>query len=376
MKLLRNISFTFAILVSGYLQASIPLFKVFPQLEGKVAYQSLGDFPTALIPLENLSEKLGCTILCKRDDSTGPLQSNGSRLIGGNKVRKLEFVLGDAVQQGKKVVLTFGCAGSNHALATTCYAKKLGITTRALLGDQPTSWVVRRNLLLHAYYGTDLVHTTNRAEAALFHRGELRKQYGSEPYVIPLGASMPLGTLGYINAVFELQGQCDLEKIDAMYVPSGSFGTVVGLLIGLQLAGYHMKVRAIAVEPEPILQPIRELFEQTREFLVRLDKSFEAISWQDTQLEIYDSFSGEAYGASTKETAEAIALFENVEKLVLEDTYSAKAAAAVISDARSGKLVDKSIIFLHTFYGEKCQKQCDAVTHRDLPKEFHQYFNQ
>ena len=362
------------LLLGTAIESSLPLFKAYPQLEQKVSHTRLGDFPTALTPSENLSRELTCTILCKRDDCSGPLQSNGTRLFGGNKVRKLEFVLADAQAKGNKQILTFGSAGSNHALATSCYAQKLGIATRALLGDQPVSWVVRRNLLLQAYYGTDLVHTTDRAEATILNREELRKKNGSEPYVIPPGASVPLGAVGYINAVYELQEQCNMHEIEYLYVPSGSFGTVVGLLIGLQLIGAKIKVCAVAVEAEPILAPIRHLFEQTRDLLISLDSSFETIMWNDQQLEIYDSFVGEGYGAATAETAEAIALFKSLQGLILEDTYSAKAAAALISDARKGKIHGKKVIFLQTFYGEDCKELCDSVSYTELPKEFHLYF--
>ena len=361
--------------------AGVPFFKAYPPLKDTIPYTPLGDFPTPLESCKELSEHLGCMLLCKRDDQSGALQKDATRLYGGNKVRKLEFVLAEAQRKGADAVLTFGSAGSNHALATAVYAQQLGMSTRCLLAPQPNSWVVQRNLLLQLVYKAELQAFATRKE-----RNELTEQYknelclktGSEPYVIPTGASVPLGAVGFINAVYELQEQLTAQNIpfpDSIYVPAGSFGTVAGLLIGLQLLKASTKVVAVAIEPEDILPPLHTLFDQTREFLISHDSAFADLSWDAQQLEINDACCGTGYGSPTIEAQSALQLFGDLAGITLDDTYTAKAAAALVHDAQIGKLQNKTVLFWLTFYGESCKELCDQVSYKDLPPAFQVYFH-
>lgn len=372
------ISFTCALHIFSY--ASIPLYKVYPALQDKIAHVVLGDFPTNLQQCPQLSQAFGCTLYCKRDDRAGRLKNDGFRLVGGNKVRKLEFVLADALRKEADHIITFGCAGSNHALATSVYAKSFNMATTCFLHHQPRSWVVQRNLLLQKYYGATLYSVLSkdeRVQATELCKTNLFEKTGKEPYIIPVGASFPLGVLGFINAVFELQEQIiegQMPLPDFIYVPAGSFGTAVGLLIGLQLIDYPSQVVAVAVSRGNCKESIRALFEETKEFLSPLCESFNVLQWNEEQLIVHDSFYGDGYGCPTQSGTDALTLFNTCEKIILEDTYSAKAAAALVSDAQNEKLRNKVVLFWLTFFADSCNELCETVSFEDLPKEFHTYF--
>ena len=187
-----------------------PLFQTYPELQKSIPHLCLGSLPTPVERLTNLGAHLKIPALyIKRDDLSGAISTdNLSHLYGGNKVRKLEFLLADALAHDAKTILTFGCAGSNHAVATSVYASQLGLKCLCVLQSQPNSRIVRQNLLLHQVYNTRLCFCATR---------ELRKiqtlcawldhkyTYGDFPYIIPTGGSNPLGALGFVNAAFELQ---------------------------------------------------------------------------------------------------------------------------------------------------------------------------
>ena len=359
--------------------ASIPLFRHYPELEQNISHTALGDFPTPVEQCIRLSNHLGCTLLCKRDDQAGAVR-DGSRLFGGNKVRKLEFLLARALAIKATTVLTFGCAGSNHALATTVYARQLGLATRCLLAPQPNSWVVKRNLLLQMHYGAELYTFTNAQEritATEHHTRDVQLKTGSEPYTIPVGGSTPLGVLGFINAVFELEEQMKAAQEnlpDFIYVPAGSMGTLVGLLIGLQLIKASTVVVAVAIGSGDVVSAARSLFERTRDFLTPYQASFLDLAWSKVNLIVADSFYGNGYGHGTQEGQDATTLFFDNEAIVLDDTYTAKAAAALIHDAHEGKIRTKKVLFWLTFFGDACKNMCDHVSYNDLPQPFHTYF--
>lgn len=369
----HNYAIVFLLMMSHTLSSSIALLRRYETLQSQIPYTPLCELPTPLTHCTKVSQALGCTINAKRDDMAGKLQSDGTRLFGGNKPRKLAFLLADAKKRGCKAVLTRGCAGSNHALATAIYAKQLGLKTICLLADQPNSWVVRRNLELQAEYGAEIHHykTTKERNASVSeHVRHCEEETGFKPYLIPPGGSTPCGVLGFIDAVLELQEQI-LAGVtvvpDYIYVPAGSLGTTVGLLIGLQLISCPTILIAVATEPEDDrLADTKRLFEETRAFLCELDKSFSSLAWRDTQLLIYENYYGEGYGHPTQAATDATQLFQ-MDGIVLEDTYTAKAASALIADAQSGLLAGKHILFWSTFYPEPCTSRITQDSHRKLP---------
>jgi D-cysteine desulfhydrase len=167
----------------------IQLFEQYPLLKEKIPYVKLGEFPTPVKHLENLGKEIGTDYLYFKDDGLS------SAMYGGNKVRKLEFLLGDALRKEVKEVLTFGFAGSNHALATAVYARKLGLKSISILLAQPNAEYVRRNLLFSHVCGAELHHFKNKMAAyipttMIFLRKKMKQ--GKFPYTIVPGGSSPI----------------------------------------------------------------------------------------------------------------------------------------------------------------------------------------
>ncbi len=216
----------------------IPLFQHYPLLAHKLPYVALGVFPTPVQKLDQLGQQLGLdNLFIKRDDLSG-------KIYGGNKIRKLEFILGKAIRTKAGEVLTFGAAGSNHALATAIYADQLGLKSISMLASQPNASYIRRNLLMSYHYGAELHLIPNipfiplvANPAVLYQLLRHRLKRGQFPMIVPMGGSSPLGAVGFVNAAFELQEQIlkgEISEPDYIYVASGSMGTAAGLILGLK----------------------------------------------------------------------------------------------------------------------------------------------
>ena len=356
------------------------LFKQFPQLEAQIPHVVLCDLPTPIVRLESFGNYIGCkNLFMKRDDLTGKDMGGGLRLYGGNKPRKLEFLLADALRQNAQTVITFGCAGSNHALATAVYARELGLNTILMLKSQPNSYVVRHNLLLDNYYGAQLNFFSNNAMRALAAQEILK--YDTGAYLIPTGGSNPIGALGFVNAAFELAHQIESQEVaepDQIYVATGSCGTAAGLLLGIKAARLTSKLIAVCVEPEGapdrFLLNIKRLFLQTNEILHALDPSFPIIEFPTEDLIINKKFCGSAYGLSMPETAAAIRMFKDTENITLEATYSSKPVASIIDDAKNGLLQDQTVLFWNTYCGLDFSQLTNKMDYRNLSSEFHLFF--
>ncbi len=358
------------------------LFNKFPHLQEKISHIALCDLPTPIIKLENFGNRIGCdNVFMKRDDLTGKSMGGGLRLYGGNKPRKLEFLLADAVQKNAQTIVTYGCAGSNHALATAVYAHELGLRSILMLKDQPNSYVVRHNLLLDTYYQAQLQFFPNNATRALAAEELLKAD--AHAYLIPTGGSNALGVLGFVNAAFELAHQVALHETpepDFIYVATGSCATTAGLLLGLHATQMKSKIVAVCVEPEEeadeFLLNIKKLFMHTNEMLHALDASFPIIEFPEQDLFLNKQFCGTAYGLFIPEAADAITLFKDLENINLEGTYSAKPIAAIMADATEHALCDKKILFWNTYCGIDFSHVTAMSDYKQLPKEFHRYFEQ
>lgn len=222
----------------------------FPALRGRLPRVCLTSLPTRVHRLVKLERELGAEQLwIKRDDESGAL-------YGGNKPRKLEFVLGDALKRGRRTLLTFGGIGTHHGLATALCARSVGLRTILLLLPQPVTDHVRRSLLLDYAAGAEMhyaptVPLLTLQALWLWTREFLR---GNWPYVVPVGGSSALGTLGHVNAAIELQEQIragELPEPEWIFAPLGTGGTVAGLVLGAKLAG--LRARIVAVQVTDIL---------------------------------------------------------------------------------------------------------------------------
>ena len=254
----------------------ISLFEHFPTLRKQLPYAQLADLPTPVERLSNLGQRIGVEQLwVKRDDLTG-------KVYGGNKIRKLELLLGEALRSQAREVMTFGFAGSNHASATSVYAKELGLRSISMLMPQPNAEYVRRNLLLSFASCAELHHYEDPEALEIGVEEQLRihgRKTGREPAVIPPGGSTPVGATGFVNAAMELKAQIDeglLPEPDYIYAALGSTGTVVGLLVGLRALGLKTRVKAVRVLGTDVVEEERlaELFQETVDFLSSLDPRF------------------------------------------------------------------------------------------------------
>jgi len=303
-------------------------------------------------------------LLVKRDDLT-------SAVYGGNKVRKLEFLLGDAIARGAKSVMTFGAYGSNHALATAVHGSALGLDVHVVLSPQAPTSNGRDSVLSHAGIGTSLHVIDDYAQAGRFAvglRARLRERDGVEPYVIPAGGSSPVGAVGYVNAAVELAEQVDsavksahergqtepasrdVTGPDVIYVAAGTLGTAVGLAIGLAATGSPTRVEAVRVTPEEMANAdvARELAEHTIALLKTADPTFPRLTFEDLAIRLRDDQYGDGYAMPTQGAQEALRLAEHA-GLHLETTYTAKALSAFVADSRAGLLRDEHVLFWDTY---------------------------
>ena len=359
------------------------LFTAYPQLKKSIPHIVLSDLPTPITKLEHFSDHLGCkNIFIKRDDLSGKNTGNGSHLYGGNKPRKLEFLLADALAHGAQTIITYGCAGSNHALATAVYAHALGLRSILMLRPQPNSYIVRKNLLLDHYYGAQLDYFPDNTtrDAAADELLKTNKNY----YRIPTGGSNAIGALGFVEAAFELAHQIKEKAItepDFIYIATGSCGTTAGLLLGLQAAHLKSKVVAVCIEPEEevdeFLVKIKKLFTETNDLLHQADTSFPLIEFPEECLILNKKFCGSEYGLYIPEAVAALKLFKELENITLEGTYSGRPIAAIIDDcANNPALQDATILFWNTYCGLDFSPLVKNADYKKLPQDFQRYFEE
>jgi len=356
----------------------IPLFVRFPRLAAAVPHTSLAVRPTPVERALRLGEALGIERLyIKRDDVSGAA-------YGGNKVRKLEFLLGDALHKGAKTVLTFGGAGSNHALATAIYAKQLGLSCISILAPQPNAHSVRRNLLMSLRVGAELHYCSGGQRAGEIVRREMFRRRMREdvfPAVIPPGGSSPIGIFGFVDAAFEIKEQIaagDLPEPDCIYAACGTMGTVIGLALGLTGAGLHSKLVAVRVTDPPYtdLDKGRRLFATANALLQAADSSFPECAFPEEAFVLRHEFKGDRYGLYTPESVRAVQMMRDLSGLKIEGTYTGKAFAAIMADAAAGILSDKTVLFWNTYNGRDFSAAIAGIDYHDLPQPFHAYFEQ
>lgn len=347
----------------------LPLFDRFPDLGDRVAQLALGELPTPLDAWPGDELGLDCAnLLVKRDDVSGVP-------YGGNKVRKLEFLLADARARDARGVITFGVAGSNHALATSIYAAACGLESYSMLTRQTNAAYVRRNLLTGLHAGAKLLPFDSEEDAAA-EAGRLAAETGDDGRALQIirgGGSEPLGCLGFVNAGLELAEQIrrlSLPEPDCVYLPLGTVGTAAGLLTGLRLAGLKTRMVAIRVVREDIARPER-FRALTRGTLDLLGCEMSA----GTGLpEIRHGFIGPGYARFTTEGVEAMATARDLLGIKLDGTYSGKAFAALLADLRSGSLAGKTVLFWNTYSSRQPPAEAMALDYRMLPEPFHYYF--
>ncbi len=304
----------------------------------------LTQIPTMLEEAPRFAAVLGGPrIFIKRDDTT-------SLALGGNKARKLEFLMGDAVSQGCDYVITCGGPQSNHARLTAAAARKCGMQPILVLdGEDPGHR--SGNLLLDTLLGAELVFTGGRPAAIVIDEVKAGlESAGHRPYVIPLGGSNALGTLGYVKCAYEIVEACGELGIDpkTIYVAAGSMGTIAGLVLGKLLSSAGFDIVGVGVSPDEESKVSRgvELVLAAHAF-TRHTPLFE----NDVRphVKVLGDFVGQGYGIPTKACLEAISLLAETEGILTDPVYTGKALSALVSHVRQGFYTNRdTVVFLHT----------------------------
>lgn len=298
---------------------------------------SLGIFPTPIQKLENISKILGTNVYLKRDDLTGIG-------LGGNKVRKLEFLLADAKNKGAELVFTTGGAQSNHAMLTAACANKLGMKSILILKKRGVT-ERKGNQLLEYILHTDVrFMDTDDYEDIYQEMDRVGSESGLPYYKIPCGGSNSVGALGYVNCIQEIHEQEEAMGLHFNHIvcAEGSGGTHAGLGLGARLFMPETTVHGMMVDSDPFDQITSGIINGTAKLL--------ELDWEvrPEQLHLRD-MCGPGYAIASEEGNEAIRLMAENEGLFLDPVYTGKAFAGLVAMAREGAFrPEENVLFIHT----------------------------
>ena len=298
----------------------------------------IANLPTPIETLPRLSAALnGPVISIKRDDLTGGLG------FSGNKTRKLEFVFAEARANGAKTLITVGSVQSNHCRQTAALAARFGMECiLVLFGENPAQ--LDGNLLMDSLFGAKVVWTERENyEGALKQVFDDAWAEGKRPYLIPLGASNAVGTMGYVEAMRELMEQG--TNADTILLASSSGGTQAGLVLGAMLYGFTGKILGISID-HPAVKMQNKIAGLAGEASERIG---EKITFAPNEILINDEFIGPGYGVMGELEKNAIRLFAMKEGILLDPVYTGRAAGGMIHLIESKQLVQgQNILFWHT----------------------------
>ena len=333
------------------------LFRGFPELRAWLPCHPIVAAPTpvAALPLAGLPEGL---LFVKRDEHSSPL-------YGGNKPRKLEWILGAALARGSRRLVTTGGLGTHHGLATCILAREAGLRTTVVMVDQPVTAEVQHSLLLHAAWGAQLRWGRNVSGTAaqVLRTLAVATARGERPLLVPPGGSSASGQLGFVSAALELAEQVragELPEPAELYVSVGTGGTLAGLVAGLALAG--LRTRVVGVLVTDILPPSpRKLARMASRALRGLHRRLPRIprgDFGEGDFEFVRSQLGAGYGAATEAGRAAVAQAAG-HGLRLETTYTGKCLAALIERTRARPPAGP-VLFWNTFNAVDVEKHAPA----------------
>ncbi len=364
------------------------LFDVYPNLEGKVPWISiLTGIPSNVDRLTELESYLKLNdgeIYIKRDDKD-------HKIYGGNKLRKFEFIFGEALKKKKKGIITLGGIGTNHGAACAIISKELDLKCELFLSLQPISWHVQRSLLLFHYFGAKL-HFTKMFELGVL-KSLLFRMIHPKYYLMSIGGSplfgigTPLGSIGFINAIFELKNQISegiLPEPDVIFVAAGSSGTASGLTAGCKLLGLKTKIYPVNVSRDIIVNPknLIRIANKSIKYLRKRDKSIPDVQVDKGDFDMIKGYLGSNYGVKTVKSQEAVDLVYDLEGkklgLKLETTYTGKAMAAMLDFFEKEENKSKKVLFWNTYNSNDLDKYLRETEfdYEKLPKKFHKYYEQ
>lgn len=310
------------------------------------------------------------TVSVKHDDASSPL-------YGGNKIRKLEYILRRALDRGAQRVATFGAVGSHHALATAIHAHELGLACTCFLTHQKRTPSIGKVLNMHRLLGTEVVRYGGGIETLPLFRKYLQ---GRRTWVVPLGGSCWLGVAGFVNAALELRDQVEAGEItypERIYVANGTMGTVAGLAIGLVAADMRTEIHAIRVADNNYTNPLilDRLMQKTATLLSRLDAGFPADAARRAHIRWRDEFFAGGYAVADGATNDAVAIAKDALGLQLETTYTGKAMAALLHDIAAVEYAGESCLLWNTHNSAPLPVSGQRPSSLDnIPEEFARYF--
>ena len=307
--------------------------------------QDLSILPTPLQRLNKLSSELGANIYCKRDDLTG-------FAFGGNKTRKLDYLISDALQRGADSIVTFGSNQSNWCRMTAAAGSANGLKVYLFLSGQTPS-VATGNLILDYLAGAEITHIDSDDDDVILNASMKKydelSQAGKNPYFIKVGGSNALGSLGYVRAFYEILTYCKTEGVDftKIFVGAGSAGTQAGLVAGKILSGWSGDIIGVSVSREHKEQEkiVAGIVSETLELLGERA----GINRIDDSVIVDDNYLGKGYRKNTTEGREAIELFATREGIFLDEVYTGKTASGLIDYCRRGRISPgEDMLFIHT----------------------------
>jgi D-cysteine desulfhydrase family pyridoxal phosphate-dependent enzyme len=310
----------------------------------EIPHLNCGQYPTPLVELRRLRNHLGRgpRLFIKHDDSTGPV-------FGGNKVRKLEYVLAQALADQAEVVITIGSEQSNHARITATLGARLGLRTILVLNPAASGHAEEKpaSLLVDELFGaeTHFVRTREERIPTMQRIANELRFAGKRVVEIPLGASVPLGALGYVRAVQEVVEQMGDEafRLSHMFNASSSGGTQAGIAVGCRLAG--LRARVIGVSPDDASSLITS---EVKNIIAGVEALLE-MTGEPPEVEVLDDYIGPGYGVPSQESERALQLLARVEGILLDPVYTAKAMAGLLAWIEDGRLSKSdSVLFWHT----------------------------
>jgi D-cysteine desulfhydrase family pyridoxal phosphate-dependent enzyme len=320
------------------IEQAIERFNAIPHL-------NYGVFPTPIEEAPRFRQALGGAaprVFIKRDDYTGPG-------FGGNKVRKLEYVLAKAVADGVEVAVTSGGLKSNHARVTAAMCARIGLRCVLVLNSAAVTYegLKPASLAVDELLGAEVVRVASREERATMVESvaESLRREGKKVAVIPIGASIPLGALGFVRAVEETKSRLEAidTRIDYVFHSSSSGGTQAGIVAGCQLFDWR-GVKVVGVSPD---DPSASISAEVGKIIRGVGEALGAQLSEDVT--VLDDYVGAGYGVPSAQGDEAIELLARTEGVILDPVYTAKAMAALIDWVRKGKLTENdNVMFWHT----------------------------
>jgi 1-aminocyclopropane-1-carboxylate deaminase/D-cysteine desulfhydrase-like pyridoxal-dependent ACC family enzyme len=352
---------------------SVAMYKYYPKLKD-IPRTPLINIPTPIEKMENAGKHLnGCNIWIKRDDLD-------SSLYGGNKPRKFEFVIGDALKKKKTNLITIGGIGSNHVLANSIFAHKMGLQSEIFLFDQPLTEHVRANLLSDLHYNAQIHYVPSYVKIGL--KIIKRLIFDKKSYLIMPGASIPIGTVGFVNAGLELAEQIKdgiMPEPDKLFVAVGSTGTCAGLALGFELAGLKTKIHGIAVTIKMFCgkKSVLKLAKKTLKLLRKYDPNIPDVSKKlDDRFIVDHSYFGGEYGRATFEGLDAMKIAA-MDDIHLDITYTGKTFSALVDYCQNNpQAKDESILYWNTLNSVDLKPKYSKENYKNLPSNLHQFFDE